>query len=957
MSRLPPLGVSDFTSFFKAVHGHEPFPWQTRLATTVASTGWPPLLDLPTGSGKTAVLDIGVFVLALSAERSDRTVPRRIVYVVDRRTIVSQAHDRSRRIDAAIAEASEGVLLSVRERLSTLSGSGHPLRTVELRGGIARDDAWARTPDQPLIVVSTVDQVGSRLLFRGYGVTDGMKPVHAGLLGNDVLYLLDEVHLSQPFRETLSAVATRFRAWAETPVASPFAVVEMSATPGVATQTPFSLDEADRQHPVLSQRLRASKPVSLIAAKPRKLVEELASEAIKLLDRPGATVGVVVNRVKTARQIFGLLSLVDGVDAHLITGRMRPYDRDLLDQSLLRRIRAGRIRSVLEKPVVVVATQTIEAGADFDFDGVVSECASLDAVRQRFGRLDRLGELHGAARGAVVAPSDVLQDDAVYGAAIGKTWNWLNSVAVDGVVDFGLELLSVPPDESLLAPRRHAPVLLPAHLDAWVQTSPMPMPDPDIALWLHGPDRGAPDMQVIWRADLTEGVLHKAVSDESTRELACGMVEALPPVSAEAMAVPFLAVKRWLEGRSEPDFADVEGAPDESEDRRSEDLGEPKPVLVWRGDQSTVVLPAALRPGQTIVVPAEYGGIAAHNWDPSASAPVADVAEVSAFASRQRPVLRLHPRVIEGMFQAVAPVPPDSEGDEDVDILDGIRQWLTSLDDSQVSEAARRLVAALRSAPRRTMKKAEVLDPADSKRYLVVSGQRPSSPRDAATDDRVFTDGMQSSFTGIEVGLREHQDAVATLAVAYAARAGLGDAVSQVMTLCGQWHDAGKADPRFQRWLHGGSEFKALVQTAPIAKGAIPLVGPRAMREARERAGYPAGGRHELMSVALLDAAGAVDASLGVDLSLARHLIASHHGYCRPFAPWVPDPTPIDVSYELEGARVTASSAHHLERLDSGIAERFWLVVRQYGWWGAAYLETILRLADQQQSAREQRGR
>lgn len=956
MSQLPPLDASDFTSFFRAIHGVEPFPWQARLATTVAATGWPSLLDLPTGSGKTAVLDIAVFALALSAGRGVPVIPRRMVYVVDRRTIVSQAHDRSRRIDEAITDASEGVLLAVRERLSTFSGSGHPLRTVELRGGIARDDAWAMTPGQPLIVVSTVDQVGSRLLFRGYGVTDRMKPVHAGLLGNDVLYLLDEVHLSQPFRETLAAVASRYRTWADTPITSPFAVVEMSATPGVAAQTPFSLDDTDRQHPVLSRRLRTSKPVSLVATKPRKLVEELASEVRKLLDRPGATVGVVVNRVKTARQLFSHLTLIDGADVHLITGRMRPYDRDLIDQTLLCRIRAGRSRNELEKPVVVVATQTIEAGADFDFDGLVSECASLDAIRQRFGRLDRLGELNGAARGAIVAATDVLQDDAVYGAAIGKTWAWLNSVAADGVVDLGLERLSVPDDESLLAPRPHAPVLLPAHLDAWVQTSPMPKPDPDIALWLHGPERGAADMQVIWRADLTEGVLNKAVSDEAIRELACGMVEALPPVSAEAMAVPFLAVKRWLEGGREPDFADVEGAPDEAEDLGSEDLREPRPALVWRGDQSTVVLPAALRPGQTIVVPSEYGGIAGNNWDPDAAAPVADVAEAATFAARQRPILRLHPTIIEALFQT-SPPEPAADGDEDVDVLDGIRAWLASLADSQVPEAARPLVAALCTDPKRAMKKAELIDPADSKRYMVLSGRRPSRSEVSVVDDRVFTDGSQSSFIGTEVGLREHQEAVAKLAAAFAVRVGLGDALSEVMTLCGQWHDAGKADPRFQRWLHGGSEFKTMVQSGPIAKGAVPIVGPRAMREARERAGYPAGGRHELMSVALLDESGLAQADKGVDWTLIRHLIASHHGYCRPFAPWVPDPSPVDVTYKLDGALVMASSAHHLERLDSGIAERFWMAVRTYGWWGAAYLEAVLRLADQQQSAREQRER
>jgi CRISPR-associated endonuclease/helicase Cas3 len=233
---------------------------------------------------------------------------------------------------------------------------------------------------------------------------------------------------------------------------------------------------------------------------------------------------VVVNRVDTAVAVHRELVADARHDVLLLTGRMRALDRDRLYRRYEPRLRTGRSRAAAEdgRPLILVATQTVEAGADLDLDALVTECAPLDALVQRFGRVDRDGRLSAAGRpvpSVVLATSAQVKDgdDPVYGPALAATWHRLAAPrALDrpdaDAVDFGVDALAatLPTDDrdGLLSPRAAGPALLSSHLDRWVQTSTPPHADPDPALWLHGLQPPSPDITLVWRADLTPGRAH-----------------------------------------------------------------------------------------------------------------------------------------------------------------------------------------------------------------------------------------------------------------------------------------------------------------------------------------------------------------------------------------------------------------------------------------------------------------
>lgn len=951
------LTVHDFSQFMQDVHGYPPFPWQTRLCARVLERGWPRVLQLPTATGKTATMDVAVFALAAAAPAARR----RIAFVVDRRVVVDEAARRAQRLAQVLAVAEAGVAGRVASNLRAVGGGDVPLVTATLRGGTLRDDNWARSPAQPVLVCSTVDQVGSRLLFRGYGCRSPRAwPIHAGLLGTDSLLIVDEAHCAQPFCETAIAIADRFALWADVPVGTPPTVLQMSAT--LAEAADFSLDEADRATPVLAARLSASKPARLELATTGRtqsgrdaVAGAVVQHAMRLGAEASRVVGVVVNRVATARQVFEQLPAPEERKL-LLTGRVRPLERDRLLADWESRITAAPGRPTEPDSVFVVATQCVEVGANLDFDALVTECAPLDALRQRFGRLNRLGS-NASAPAVIVAEAGAVGEraeaDPIYKHALARTWDWLSSVAVeagrDGSVDFGIDAMEamIPGDDlgDLCSPVSHAPVLLPTALDMLAQTNPEPNPSPDVGLYLHGSKTGADDVTIVWRADLP---------DERVDEWA-DQVAVVPPVAGEGCAVPFVAARAWLQASIASPAADGDVAGVSEDNGGFGEVG--RPALRWRGIDDAVVIGAqVLRPGDTIVVPSLYGGCDRFGWDPSSTESVMDIGDEAAWRAGRRAVLRIGDEVVRGWLP---PSVPDESLSPTREAVRQLQQWARG--DEEVN--GRACLEVLAQAPELPMWVREIASALrrDPRRNGLTVG---NTPIVAANNRRQLgplelqqsglSNSDDTSLLTVPVSLRRHQEGVVTWVRQFATACRLDEDRAADLAAAARWHDLGKADARFQILLVGGDEVAAALLEEPLAKSGLRPMDRPAYSRARARAGYPQAGRHELMSAALLQQT-PVALQNSPDAGLVLHLVASHHGYARPTAPVVHDPNPVQV--EVTEGRFTfrASSNHEAYRLDSGVIDRFWLMQRRYGWWGLAWLEALLRLADQCRSEEEER--
>lgn len=524
----------------------------------------PQLADLPTGTGKSDIAVIWLIALAYYGldRKSCQPVPRRLVWVVNRKVLVGQIYWLAGKMQSLLQNSPESEISKGLRSLQPTSSDSPPLQVVQLRGQVIDDREWSFSPACPALVIGTVDQIGSRLLFQGYGLGKRERPFQAGLFGVDAWVCVDEAHLVPAFIMTLRQLREQINA----PISSkspallqelfaklPWYATELSATPGLpapSVEQVLALDSKDKEHPVIAQRLHAiqGKRIERHVCGMDKLVEEIAARAIALKDQRlrvaiyASTPKLVKEIKETIRKGLGIKPADAGERILTITGRMRGVERDelagnrvFIGLSTEHRSDNKETLGQPEHTLYLIGTSAAEVGVDTDADIVLCDMAPLATLTQRLGRLDRLGHVTESGQAAVME---------VYGAAAGKKqiptakkiaaglksetfdpsaellaahhWHSVEGKNCDEVIAAATEEIianSAMPAEwrthelasATVAPLLCQPLTAPL-LEFWTATTPKPSAQVPVHPWLYGltNDDGTPLVGIIFRHELDD---------------------------------------------------------------------------------------------------------------------------------------------------------------------------------------------------------------------------------------------------------------------------------------------------------------------------------------------------------------------------------------------------------------------------------------------------------------------
>lgn len=103
---------------------------------------------------------------------------------------------------------------------------------------------------------------------------------------------------------------------------------------------------------------------------------------------------LVCNRVQSAQQVFDIIKEKHSqIPSMLLHSRFKRGAREQNEKQLIGKDTEGESTgqfNTSDKACIVVSTQVVEVSLDISFDLMITECAPLDALIQRFGRVNRV---------------------------------------------------------------------------------------------------------------------------------------------------------------------------------------------------------------------------------------------------------------------------------------------------------------------------------------------------------------------------------------------------------------------------------------------------------------------------------------------------------------------------------------------------------------------------------------
>lgn len=827
----------DFSSDFQKLTDHLPLPWQSRLYDRLYAGDIPRVCDIPTGLGKTMVIPIWLIALKHQQMAGQGTLPRRLVYIINRRTVVDQATE---------------VVEQIRGKWTD------PLAISTLRGELADNGEWKKDPSVPAIIIGTIDMVGSKLLFNGYGDGRYWRVHHAGLVGQDTLWVHDEAHITPAFSALLHQVQ---REQKECHEMRPIQVMELTATPR-SDQDVLSLEDDDLDHPIVKERITAEKIVKLHEVEKSKkgariveLARQHASAKVLIYVQTPREVKAIANKLRSEldKEQRGLAKSrgkkykkPDSWDCRIaiLNGRMRGYERDQMaaDNEVYRKFLNAES---VDESIYFVCTSAGEVGIDIDADHMVCDMSSMDSMIQRLGRVNRRGGKQ--AQVDIVyeeekknTPSKVTCDKVT--CDILKRWGEFNG-SPDELRTLLSELTDTERDAAFSSTAKPPP-LDDIILDEWSMTSIRDIPSrQNVQQYLHGKEPYIPMVHVAWRQEIE---LFDEYEVKDARSLT-DWFRMCPVRSRERLQVLLSEAKK--------EISKMEGAAVCIDTAGSAtwielaDIGQSK-------DVSSCIL----------VLSPKSGGLDSSGMLDTSGKKALDVA-VAAFGKEPERGRRL-----EGI-DSPCPFDDDIPRSPDGKIL-----W---------PERGRVL---LREEDERPAVELVLYMPAKK---------------------------LPAENAAFKQPLEEHSQWIVEEVCSISKRLGLNDEITKALERAARLHDRGKEAQIWQRYARNTNDC------VPVAKS-------KKYGNPRSLGGY----RHEFGSLvrAIIDE--------GVDNELALHLIATHHGWGRP--------------YFRENAYDRERSRSKSREIEADARRRFGRLQRRYGRWTLAWLESILRCADALASTKEE---